>query len=149
MNIRDIQNNISAIQILDAVLKKRQMLDLEKVSLIFARGTTQTEIIETLCECINSMQIEGNDASVQEVCTLRKKIKNVSEELETLSRNYTEALMTLNECRKKEITQKEENNRLSLENINMKHKVEDLERDLFYLRVLNDKSTSMFQQSPN
>ncbi|WP_405366457.1 hypothetical protein [Ruminobacter sp.] len=100
-------------QIFTRVTKGRK-LDLKTITGIYPKNTPVTEIIEHLCNYINSFKTVERNEDVRSICNLITELKNQKECYSVLESKYTETLNELCESRKKQIEQSATNKELSL-----------------------------------
>ena len=105
---------ICTARLFEAIVVNGRKLDLKTITGIYPKNTPVTEIIEHLCNYINSFKTVERNEDVRSICNLTTELKNQKECYSVLESKYTETLNELCESRKKQIEQSATNKELSL-----------------------------------
>ena len=119
-------------------------LDLKTITGIYPKNTPVTEIIEHLCNYINSFKTVERNEDVRSICNLTTELKNQKECYSVLESKYTETLNELCESRKKQIEQSATNKELSLLTRKQELDIQELKRQLYLKELISDQSMELF-----
>ena len=128
----------------EAIAVNGRKLDLKTITGIYPKNTPVTEIIEHLCNYINSFKTVERNEDVRSICNLTTELKNQKECYSVLESKYTETLNELCESRKKQIEQSATNKELSLLTRKQELDIQELKRQLYLKELISDQSTELF-----
>lgn len=135
---------ICTARLFEAIAVKGRKLDLKTITGIYPKNTPVTEIIEHLCNYINSFKTVERNEDVRSICNLTTELKNQKECYSVLESKYTETLNELCESRKKQIEQSATNKELSLLTRKQELDIQELKRQLYLKDLISDQSTELF-----
>ena len=135
---------ICTARLFEAIAVKGRKLDLKTITGIYPKNTPVTEIIEHLCNYINSFKTVERNEDVRSICNLTTELKNQKECYSVLESKYTETLNELCESRKKQIEQSATNKELSLLTRKQELDIQELKRQLYLKELISDQSTELF-----
>jgi hypothetical protein len=149
MNLREtIHENssrkICTARLFEAIVVNGRKLDLKTITGIYPKNTPVTEIIEHLCNYINSFKTVERNEDVRSICNLTTELKNQKECYSVLESKYTETLNELCESRKKQIEQSATNKELSLLTRKQELDIQELKRQLYLKELISDQSMELF-----
>ena len=135
---------ICTARLFEAIVVNGRKLDLKTITGIYPKNTPVTEIIEHLCNYINSFKTVERNEDVRSICNLTTELKNQKECYSVLESKYTETLNELCESRKKQIEQSATNKELSLLTRKQELDIQELKRQLYLKELISDQSTELF-----
>lgn len=135
---------ICTARLFEAIAVKGRKLDLKTITGIYPKNTPVTEIIEHLCNYINSFKTVERNEDVRSICNLTTELKNQKECYSVLESKYTETLNELCESRKKQIEQSATNKELSLLTRKQELDIQELKRQLYLKDLISDQSMELF-----
>ena len=135
---------ICTARLFEAIMVNGRKLDLKTITGIYPKNTPVTEIIEHLCNYINSFKTVERNEDVRSICNLTTELKNQKECYSVLESKYTETLNELCESRKKQIEQSATNKELSLLTRKQELDIQELKRQLYLKDLISDQSTELF-----
>ena len=135
---------ICTARLFEAIVVNGRKLDLKTITGIYPKNTPVTEIIEHLCNYINSFKTVERNEDVRSICNLTTELKNQKECYSVLESKYTETLNELCESRKKQIEQSATNKELSLLTRKQELDIQELKRQLYLKDLISDQSTELF-----
>ena len=135
---------ICTARLFEAIVVNGRKLDLKTITGIYPKNTPVTEIIEHLCNYINSFKTVERNEDVRSSCNLTTELKNQKECYSVLESKYTETLNELCESRKKQIEQSATNKELSLLTRKQELDIQELKRQLYLKELISDQSTELF-----
>ena len=135
---------ICTARLFEAIMVNGRKLDLKTITGIYPKNTPVTEIIEHLCNYINSFKTVERNEDVRSICNLTTELKNQKECYSVLESKYTETLNELCESRKKQIEQSATNKELSLLTRKQELDIQELKRQLYLKELISDQSTELF-----
>ena len=135
---------ICTARLFEAIAVNGRKLDLKTITGIYPKNTPVTEIIEHLCNYINSFKTVERNEDVRSICNLTTELKNQKECYSVLEAKYTETLNELCESRKKQIEQSATNKELSLLTRKQELDIQELKRQLYLKELISDQSTQLF-----
>ena len=135
---------ICTARLFEAIVVNGRKLDLKTITGIYPKNTPVTEIIEHLCNYINSFKTVERNEDVRSICNLTTELKNQKECYSVLESKYTETLNELCESRKKQIEQSATNKELSLLTRKQDLEIQALKRQLYQKELISDQSTELF-----
>ena len=135
---------ICTARLFEAIAVKGRKLDLKTITGIYPKNTPVTEIIEHLCNYINSFKTVERNEDVRSICNLTTELKNQKECYSVLESKYTETLNELCESRKKQIEQSATNKELSLLTRKQELDIQELKRQLYLKELISDQSMELF-----
>ena len=135
---------ICTARLFEAIAVNGRKLDLKTITGIYPKNTPVTEIIEHLCNYINSFKTVERNEDVRSICNLTTELKNQKECYSVLESKYTETLNELCESRKKQIEQSATNKELSLLTRKQELDIQELKRQLYLKELISDQSTELF-----
>ncbi|MBQ1341577.1 hypothetical protein [Ruminobacter amylophilus] len=135
---------ICTARLFEAIVVNGRKLDLKTITGIYPKNTPVTEIIEHLCNYINSFKTVERNEDVRSICNLTTELKNQKECYSVLESKYTETLNELCESRKKQIEQSATNKELSLLTRKQELDIQELKRQLYLKELISDQSMELF-----
>ena len=135
---------ICTARLFEAIVVNGRKLDLKTITGIYPKNTPVTEIIEHLCNYINSFKTVERNEDVRSICNLTTELKNQKECYSVLESKYTETLNELCESRKKQIEQSATNKELSLLTRKQELDIQELKRQLYLKDLISDQSMELF-----
>ena len=135
---------ICTARLFEAIVVNGRKLDLKTITGIYPKNTPVTEIIEHLCNYINSFKTVERNEDVRSICNLTTDLKNQKECYSVLESKYTETLNELCESRKKQIEQSATNKELSLLTRKQELDIQELKRQLYLKDLISDQSMELF-----
>ena len=135
---------ICTARLFEAIMVNGRKLDLKTITGIYPKNTPVTEIIEHLCNYINSFKTVERNEDVRSICNLTTELKNQKECYSVLESKYTETLNELCESRKKQIEQSATNKELSLLTRKQELDIQELKRQLYLKELISDQSMELF-----
>ena len=135
---------ICTARLFEAIAVNGRKLDLKTITGIYPKNTPVTEIIEHLCNYINSFKTVERNEDVRSICNLTTELKNQKECYSVLESKYTETLNELCESRKKQIEQSATNKELSLLTRKQELDIQELKRQLYLKELISDQSMELF-----
>ena len=135
---------ICTARLFEAIVVNGRKLDLKTITGIYPKNTPVTEIIEHLCNYINSFKTVERNEDVRSICNLTTELKNQKECYSVLESKYTETLNELCESRKKQIEQSATNKELSLLTKKQELDIQELKRQLYLKELISDQSMELF-----
>ena len=135
---------ICTVRLFEAIVVNGRKLDLKTITGIYPKNTPVTEIIEHLCNYINSFKTVERNEDVRSICNLTTELKNQKECYSVLESKYTETLNELCESRKKQIEQSATNKELSLLTRKQELDIQELKRQLYLKELISDQSMELF-----
>ena len=135
---------ICTARLFEAIVVNGRKLDLKTITGIYPKNTPVTEIIEHLCNYINSFKTVERNEDVRSICNLTTELKNQKEFYSVLESKYTETLNELCESRKKQIEQSATNKELSLLTRKQELDIQELKRQIYLKELISDQSTELF-----
>ena len=135
---------ICTARLFEAIAVNGRKLDLKTITGIYPKNTPVTEIIEHLCNYINSFKTVERNEDVRSICNLTTELKNQKECYSVLESKYTETLNELCESRKKQIEQSATNKELSLLTRKQELDIQELKRQLYLKELISDQSKELF-----
>ena len=135
---------ICTARLFEAIVVNGRKLDLKTITGIYPKNTPVTEIIEHLCNYINSFKTVERNEDVRSICNLTTELKNQKECYSVLDSKYTETLNELCESRKKQIEQSATNKELSLLTRKQELDIQELKRQLYLKELISDQSMELF-----
>ena len=142
--MKTVAEKICTARLFEAIAVKGRKLDLKTITGIYPKNTPVTEIIEHLCNYINSFKTVERNEDVRCICNLTTELKNQKECYSVLESKYTETLNELCESRKKQIEQSATNKELSLLTRKQELDIQELKRQLYLKELISDQSTELF-----
>ena len=142
--MKTVAEKICTARLFEAIAVKGRKLDLKTITGIYPKNTPVTEIIEHLCNYINSFKTVERNEDVRSICNLTTELKNQKECYSVLESKYTETLNELCESRKKQIEQSATNKELSLLTRKQELDIQELKRQLYLKELISDQSTELF-----
>ena len=135
---------ICTARLFEDIVVNGRKLDLKTITGIYPKNTPVTEIIEHLCNYINSFKTVERNEDVRSICNLTTELKNQKECYSVLESKYTETLNELCESRKKQIEQSATNKELSLLTRKQELDIQELKRQLYLKELISDQSMELF-----
>ena len=135
---------ICTARLFEAIVVNGRKLDLKTITGIYPKNTPVTEIIEHLCNYINSFKTVERNEDVRSICNLTTELKNQKECYSVLESKYTETLNELCESRKTQIEQSATNKELSLLTRKQELDIQELKRQLYLKELISDQSMELF-----
>ena len=135
---------ICTARLFEAIVVNGRKLDLKTITGIYPKNTPVTEIIEHLCNYINSFKTVERNEDVRSICNLTTELKHQKECYSVLESKYTETLNELCESRKKQIEQSATNKELSLLTRKQELDIQELKRQLYLKELISDQSMELF-----
>ena len=135
---------ICTARLFEAIVVNGRKLDLKTITGIYPKNTPVTQIIEHLCNYINSFKTVERNEDVRSICNLTTELKNQKECYSVLESKYTETLNELCESRKKQIEQSATNKELSLLTRKQELDIQELKRQLYLKELISDQSMELF-----
>ena len=142
--MKTVAEKICTARLFEAIMVNGRKLDLKTITGIYPKNTPVTEIIEHLCNYINSFKTVERNEDVRSICNLTTELKNQKECYSVLESKYTETLNELCESRKKQIEQSATNKELSLLTRKQELDIQELKRQLYLKELISDQSTELF-----
>ena len=142
--MKTVAEKVCTARLFEALAVKGRKLDLKTITGIYPKNTPVTEIIEHLCNYINSFKTVERNEDVRSICNLTTELKNQKECYSVLESKYTETLNELCESRKKQIEQSATNKELSLLTRKQELDIQELKRQLYLKDLISDQSTELF-----
>ena len=142
--MKTVAEKVCTARLFEAIAVKGRKLDLKTITGIYPKNTPVTEIIEHLCNYINSFKTVERNEDVRSICNLTTELKNQKECYSVLEAKYTETLNELCESRKKQIEQSATNKELSLLTRKQELDIQELKRQLYLKDLISDQSTELF-----
>ena len=142
--MKTVAEKVCTARLFEAIAVNGRKLDLKTITGIYPKNTPVTEIIEHLCNYINSFKTVERNEDVQSICNLTTELKNQKECYSVLEAKYTETLNELCESRKKQIEQSATNKELSLLTRKQELDIQELKRQLYLKELISDQSTELF-----
>lgn len=142
--MKTVAEKVCTVRLFEAIAVKGRKLDLKTITGIYPKNTPVTEIIEHLCNYINSFKTVERNEDVRSICNLTTELKNQKECYSVLESKYTETLNELCESRKKQIEQSATNKELSLLTRKQELDIQELKRQLYLKELISDQSTELF-----
>ncbi len=142
--MKTVAEKVCTARLFEAIAVKGRKLDLKTITGIYPKNTPVTEIIEHLCNYINSFKTVERNEDVRSICNLTTELKNQKECYSVLESKYTETLNELCESRKKQIEQSATNKELSLLTRKQELDIQELKRQLYLKELISDQSTELF-----
>ncbi len=142
--MKTVAEKVCTARLFEAIAVKGRKLDLKTITGIYPKNTPVTEIIEHLCNYINSFKTVERNEDVRSICNLTTELKNQKECYSVLESKYTETLNELCESRKKQIEQSATNKELSLLTRKQELDIQELKRQLYLKDLISDQSTELF-----
>ena len=142
--MKTVAEKICTARLFEAIAVKGRKLDLKTITGIYPKNTPVTEIIEHLCNYINSFKTVERNEDVRSICNLTTELKNQKECYSVLESKYTETLNELCESRKKQIEQSATNKELSLLTRKQELDIQELKRQLYLKELISDQSMELF-----
>lgn len=142
--MKTVAEKVCTARLFEAIAVKGRKLDLKTITGIYPKNTPVTEIIEHLCNYINSFKTVERNEDVRSICNLTTELKNQKECYSVLESKYTETLNELCESRKKQIEQSVTNKELSLLTRKQELDIQELKRQLYLKDLISDQSTELF-----
>ena len=142
--MKTVAEKVCTARLFEAIAVKGRKLDLKTITGIYPKNTPVTEIIEHLCNYINSFKTVERNEDVRSICNLTTELKNQKECYSVLESKYTETLNELCESRKKQIEQSATNKELSLLTRKQELDIQELKRQLYLKELISDQSMELF-----
>ena len=142
--MKTVAEKVCTARLFEAIVVNGRKLDLKTITGIYPKNTPVTEIIEHLCNYINSFKTVERNEDVRSICNLTTELKNQKECYSVLESKYTETLNELCESRKKQIEQSATNKELSLLTRKQELDIQELKRQLYLKELISDQSTELF-----
>ena len=142
--MKTVAEKICTARLFEAIVVNGRKLDLKTITGIYPKNTPVTEIIEHLCNYINSFKTVERNEDVRSICNLTTELKNQKECYSVLESKYTETLNELCESRKKQIEQSATNKELSLLTRKQELDIQELKRQLYLKELISDQSMELF-----
>ncbi len=142
--MKTVAEKVCTARLFEAIAVNGRKLDLKTITGIYPKNTPVTEIIEHLCNYINSFKTVERNEDVRSICNLTTELKNQKECYSVLESKYTETLNELCESRKKQIEQSATNKELSLLTRKQELDIQELKRQLYLKELISDQSTELF-----
>ena len=142
--MKTVAEKVCTARLFEAIMVNGRKLDLKTITGIYPKNTPVTEIIEHLCNYINSFKTVERNEDVRSICNLTTELKNQKECYSVLESKYTETLNELCESRKKQIEQSATNKELSLLTRKQELDIQELKRQLYLKELISDQSTELF-----
>lgn len=142
--MKTVAEKVCTARLFEAIAVNGRKLDLKTITGIYPKNTPVTEIIEHLCNYINSFKTVERNEDVRSICNLTTELKNQKECYSVLEAKYTETLNELCESRKKQIEQSATNKELSLLTRKQELDIQELKRQLYLKELISDQSTELF-----
>ena len=142
--MKTVAEKVCTARLFEAIAVNGRKLDLKTITGIYPKNTPVTEIIEHLCNYINSFKTVERNEDVRSICNLTTELKNQKECYSVLESKYTETLNELCESRKKQIEQSATNKELSLLTRKQELDIQELKRQLYLKDLISDQSTELF-----
>ena len=142
--MKTVAEKVCTARLFEAIAVNGRKLDLKTITGIYPKNTPVTEIIEHLCNYINSFKTVERNEDVRSICNMTTELKNQKECYSVLESKYTETLNELCESRKKQIEQSATNKELSLLTRKQELDIQELKRQLYLKELISDQSTELF-----
>ena len=142
--MKTVAEKVCTARLFEAIAVNGRKLDLKTITGIYPKNTPVTEIIEHLCNYINSFKTVERNEDVRSICNLTTELKNQKECYSVLESKYTETLNELCESRKKQIEQSATNKELSLLTRKQELDIQELKRQLYLKELISDQSMELF-----
>ena len=142
--MKTVAEKVCTARLFEAIVVNGRKLDLKTITGIYPKNTPVTEIIEHLCNYINSFKTVERNEDVRSICNLTTELKNQKECYSVLESKYTETLNELCESRKKQIEQSATNKELSLLTRKQELDIQELKRQLYLKELISDQSMELF-----
>ena len=142
--MKTVAEKVCTARLFEAIAVNGRKLELKTITGIYPKNTPVTEIIEHLCNYINSFKTVERNEDVRSICNLTTELKNQKECYSVLESKYTETLNELCESRKKQIEQSATNKELSLLTRKQELDIQELKRQLYLKELISDQSMELF-----
>lgn len=138
--------NPSIPRFLNLVLEKKKKIDLEDIKYIFKGDYTDRDIIESLCDYINSFKATEDGASVKKIMKLETALKLTENNKQILAKRYSETLEELTKVMKNINLKDKEITDLQIEKAKNEAQIGQLQRELYYVNLYKDKTITLFNE---